>query len=85
MVTVTSVEARRRFGELIDCSQRELVAVTRHGRTVAYIVAKPDLQALSDVKQRRAAAARWYSNYCANAAANALTDDNANELAHEWR
>jgi hypothetical protein len=35
MITVTSVEAQNRFGELIDRSQREPVEVTRRGRTVA--------------------------------------------------
>ncbi|WP_083633816.1 type II toxin-antitoxin system Phd/YefM family antitoxin [Rhodoferax antarcticus] len=35
MLTVTSVEAQNRFGELIDRSQREPVQVTRRGRPVA--------------------------------------------------
>ena len=38
MLSVTSVEAQSRFGELIDRSQREPIAVTRRGRTVAYVV-----------------------------------------------
>ncbi len=36
MLTLTSVEAQSRFGELIDRAQREPVQVTRRGRPVAY-------------------------------------------------
>jgi antitoxin Phd len=89
MITITSAEAQSRFGELIDRSQREPVAVTRHGRTVAYVVSEHDLQALADVNKRRADAARWYANYRANVqrnpAAVALTDDDVNKLVHELR
>ena len=63
MITVTSVEAQSRFGELVDRSQREPIAVTRRGRTVAYVVSGHDMQALADVTQRRQEAARWYAQY----------------------
>lgn len=33
-----SVEAQNRFGYLIDTAQREMVSVTRRGRTVAYVM-----------------------------------------------
>lgn len=32
MITVTSVEAQNRFGQLLDTVQREPVVITRHGR-----------------------------------------------------
>jgi prevent-host-death family protein len=35
MITITSVEAQNRFGELIDRAQREPIEVTRRGRTGA--------------------------------------------------
>ena len=38
MRTLTSVEAQTRFGELLDSAQREPIAITRHGRTAAYVV-----------------------------------------------
>lgn len=63
MITVTSVEAQSRFGKLIDRAQRGPIAVTRRGRTVAYVVSEHDMQALADVKKRREEAARWYSQY----------------------
>ena len=38
MKTMPSVEAQNRFGYLIDTAQREMVCVTRRGRTVAYVM-----------------------------------------------
>ncbi len=89
MITVTSVEAQNRFGELIDRSQREPIEVTRRGRTVAYVVSEHDMQALSDVKKRREEAARWYAQYRAQVmvqpGAADLTDADVNGLVHELR
>lgn len=89
MITVTSVEAQNRFGELIDRSQREPVEITRRGRTVAYVVSEHDMQALSDVNKRREAAARWYAQYrervIAQPNATNLTDTDVDRLVHELR
>ena len=96
MIAMTSVEAQSRFGELIDRAQREPVSVTRRGRTVAYVVSEHDMLALSNVEARRNAAARWYSQYRASVgalpeqkkqakAAQALTDEDVNQLVHELR
>lgn len=52
MITVTSVEAQNRFGELIDRSQREPVAITRRGRTVAYVVSEYEMRELAVLKRR---------------------------------
>lgn len=46
MITVTSVEAQNRFGQLLDTVQREPVVITRHGRMAAYIVSGEAYQAL---------------------------------------
>lgn len=89
MITVTSVEAQSRFGELIDRSQREPIEVTRRGRTVAYVVSGHDMQALADVGKRREDAARWYSQYRARVTpqpgAADLTDADVDRLVHELR
>lgn len=89
MITVTSVEAQSRFGELIDRSQREPIEVTRRGRTVAYVVSAHDMQALADVKKRREETARWYSQYRAQVmpqqGAAELTDADVDRLVHELR
>ncbi|MDP1527185.1 MAG: type II toxin-antitoxin system prevent-host-death family antitoxin [Rhodocyclaceae bacterium] len=52
MITITSVEAQSRFGELIDRAQREPIAVTRRGRTVAYVVSEHEMRELADLKRR---------------------------------
>ena len=63
MLTLTSVEAQSRFGELIDRAQREPVQVTRRGRPVAYVICDQDMQALNGLRERREAASRWYAHY----------------------
>lgn len=91
MITVTSVEAQSRFGELIDRSQREPVEVTRRGRTVAYVVSGHDMRELVDIRRRREEAARWYAQYRRQAgeravgAPPALTEADVNRLVHELR
>lgn len=91
MMTVTSVEAQSRFGELIDRSQREPVEVTRRGRTVAYVVSGYDMRELVDIRRRREEAARWYAQYRQQAGERAtdalptLTEADVNRLVHELR
>ena len=48
MHTLTSVEAQNRFGELLDNAQREPVAITRRGRTAAYVVSGETYRALTE-------------------------------------
>ena len=43
MITVTSVEAQNRFGQLLDTILREPVGITRHGRAAAFIVSPQDM------------------------------------------
>ncbi len=45
MITVTSVEAQNRFGQLLDTVQREPVTITRHGRTVAVLMSQQAAEA----------------------------------------
>jgi antitoxin Phd len=89
MITMTSVEAQTRFGELIDRSQREPIQVTRRGRTVAYVVSEHDMQELVGLRKRREEAARWYATYSAALSperdAPVLTDDDVDRLVHELR
>jgi prevent-host-death family protein len=95
MVTVTSVEAQNRFGQLIDLAQRETVTVTRHGRPAAFIVSPRDMEELLDARRRRSRAVAeleaWTaqarkSQTPAQAAASAgLTDEEVNRLVHESR
>lgn len=93
MLTLTSVEAQSRFGELIDRSQREPVQVTRRGRPVAYVICDQDMQALNALSARRQAASLWYAQYhetlareqAANPDAKALTDADVTQLVHGLR
>ena len=57
MLTVTSVEAQNRFGQLLDTVQREPVTITRHGRTAAFIVSPKDMQELQATANALPAAA----------------------------
>ncbi len=41
-------KAKNNFGEMIDAAQRSPVSIERHGRTVAYIVSKADMEAMED-------------------------------------
>ncbi len=91
MVQVTSVDAQNRFGELLERAQREPVAVTRHGRTVAYVVGAHELAGV-DLAERRAQAARWYAAYCAEvrtppgpSTGAELSDDDVVQLVHALR
>lgn len=91
MITVTSVEAQNRFGELVDRAQREPIEVTRRGRAVAYVISGHDMHELSDLRKRREEAASWYSEYRRKVAdhppadAPALTDAEVDRLTHELR
>jgi prevent-host-death family protein len=59
MLTMTSVEAQNRFGQLLDAAQREPISITRHGRTAAFIVSPQDMAELTKArdKSKNAAAA----------------------------
>ena len=38
MITLTSLEAQSRFGELVDTAQREPVLITRRGRPISIML-----------------------------------------------
>ncbi len=92
MITVTSVEAQNRFGQLLDTVQREPVIITRHGRTAAFMVSPQDmqdLQAARDNKRQSAVAAfeTWSQRAAASAlpAAAELTDEDVVRMVKESR
>jgi prevent-host-death family protein len=45
MITVTSVDAQNKFGQLLDAAQREPITITRHGRPVAMLMAVEEFEA----------------------------------------
>ena len=91
MVKMTSVEAQNRFGELIDTAQREPVAITRHGRTAAFVVSPRDMEEILDARKRRSKAVADFDAWSQKAKERAtpdaarLTDEEVNRMVHELR
>lgn len=91
MISVTSVEAQNRFGQLLDMARREPVTVTRHGRPAAFIVSPQDMEELLDVRARRSKAVAALEAWSARArplatpAALELSEDDIKRLVHELR
>ena len=69
MLTVSSLEARNRFGQLLDTVQREPVTLTRHSRTAGFVVSPQDMVDLQDVKAKRTQAVQWFEDFFAKAEA----------------
>ncbi len=92
MISVTSVEAQNRFGQLLDMARREPVTVTRHGRPAGrfYRVATGH-GGIAYVRIRRSKAVdalqAWSekAGRLATPAAAELSDDDINRLVHELR
>jgi antitoxin Phd len=91
MVTITSVEAQNRFGQLLDTVQREPVAITRHGRAAAFIVSPQEMEDVLDARRRRSKAVAELEAWSVRAgagrrtAAEGLTDEEVTRLVHEAR
>lgn len=92
MITVTSVEAQNRFGQLLDTVQREPVVITRHGRTAAFMVSPQDMQDLRDAQaSKRKNAVEDFEVWSQQAAATALsaaaelTDEDVVRMVKESR
>jgi antitoxin Phd len=63
MQIVPAVKAQTKFGELIDQAQREVIAVTRYGRTIAYVVSEHDMRELQAGMLRRRKAGAAFGSY----------------------
>lgn len=72
MITITSVEAQNRFGQLLDTVQREPVTITRHGRTAAFIVSPQDMVELTNARSKRSNAVTEFEAWSRRAVASAL-------------
>jgi prevent-host-death family protein len=81
MITVTSVQAQNRFGQLLDTVQREPVTITRHGRTAALIVSPKDMEELTQARSKRSAVVAEFEAWSQRAALSALPA--ASELTDE--
>ena len=74
MISVTSMDAQNRFGQLLDTVQREPVTITRHGRTAAFIISPRDMQELQDARRKRSAAVDALEAWSQQALASTLPD-----------
>ncbi len=89
MITVTSVEAQNKFGQLLDKAQREPVTITRHGRPAAFIVSPQDMDELMDARRKRSKAVAEFEAWSRRAAetasphANKLIQDDIVRLVKE--
>lgn len=91
MITKSSAEAQNNFGQLLDTAQREPVAITRHGRTTAFLISTADMEDLMTVRRQRQSAVVAFENWAKNfdgqlsADAKRLTDEEINRMVHEAR
>lgn len=91
MITVTSMQAQNRFGQLLDTAQREPVSITRHGRTAAFLVSPQDMRDLQEARRKRLGAVEAFEAYFAELdakltpAARNLTDADVVKLVRELR
>ena len=91
MVSITSVDAQNKFGQLLDTVQREPVSITRHGRPAAFIVSPRDMDELLDARRKRSRAVAELTAWSqkakqkTTAAAAKLTDDEVNRVVHASR
>ena len=53
MRTMAALEAKNRFGELLDTAQREPVIIEKHGRAVAVMVSAEEFKELEALKLAR--------------------------------
>jgi len=51
--SMAAVDAKNRFGELLDAAQREPVTIKKHGRPVAVVVSAEDYKELEELKLAR--------------------------------
>jgi len=91
MITVTSVEAQNKFGQLLDKAQREPISITRHGRPAAFIVSPQDMDELLDARRKRSKAVAEFEAWSRRAAKTAspeaakLTEQDIVRLVKESR
>jgi antitoxin Phd len=91
MITISSVEAQNKFGQLLDSAQREPISITRHGRPTAFLVSPQDMAELLDARNKRSKVIAELEAWSARAAkhtkpaADELTEEEIVRLVHESR
>lgn len=44
MSKISAADAKQKFGQVLDMAQRSPVQITKHGRSVAYVISKEDYE-----------------------------------------
>lgn len=78
MRTISSVEAKNRFGQLLDAAQRAPVAVTKKGRPAAVVMSVEDYERMRGAAWERLTATVETARK--EAAKRGLTDELLDEL-----
>ena len=74
MLTISSIEARNRFDQLLDLIWQGPVAITHQGQTVAFVVLPQDMADLQDVNAKRTQAVEQFEAFFAEADAAKSSD-----------
>ncbi len=83
MKTITALEAKNRFGQLLDAAQREPVTVTKQGRPAAITLSVADYQRIRGASRDRLLGT--IREMQAQAAAAGLTEAALDELLQDGR
>ncbi len=78
MRTVTAIDAKDRFGELLDAAQREPVTVTQDGQPAAVMLSIADYDRLRGAARRKLTATLEQAHR--DAAAAGLTEEKLDQL-----
>ena len=78
MRTISSVDAKNRFGQLLDAAPRAPVAVTKKGRPAAVVMSVEDYERMRGAAWERLFATMEMARK--EAAARGLTDERLDEL-----
>jgi antitoxin Phd len=62
MLVMPSVQAQNGFGHLLDAAQRQIISITRRGRTTAYVMSPDVLQDYVDAQLALAAEAEGFAS-----------------------
>ncbi len=78
MKSVSAIDAKNRFGQLLDAAQREPVTVTKKGRPAAVVLSVEDYERIRGAARRRLLAT--IDKAQEEAAAKGLTEEELEQL-----
>lgn len=91
MKTMTSVEVKNRFDELLGSTQREPITITQRGRPIAFVISPEDMKELLDARRQREQALTDFEAFLQRSdsklrtAAKKLSDNEIQQLVDKLR